>query len=61
MLAPAIEGLQPSRTLCFSSDYPHWDFDDPRQTLQRLPAGYRDAVAHANATRFFALEAPITG
>jgi predicted TIM-barrel fold metal-dependent hydrolase len=59
LLAPAIEGLQPARTLCFSSDYPHWDFDDPRQTLLRLPADYRDAVAHANATRFFALEAPV--
>ena len=53
LLAPAIEGLQPSRTLCFSSDYPHWDFDDPVQTLRRLPAEYRDAVAHANAMRFF--------
>ena len=59
MLAPAIEGLQPARTLCFSSDYPHWDFDDPRQTLRRLPAEYRDAVAHANALRFFGLQAPL--
>jgi predicted TIM-barrel fold metal-dependent hydrolase len=55
LLAPAIEGLQPARTLCFSSDYPHWDFDDPRQTLLRLPAEYREDVAHANALRFFAL------
>ena len=37
MLAPALEGLQPQRTLCFSSDYPHWDFDDPRQTLNGSP------------------------
>ena len=58
MLAPALAGLTPERTLCFSSDYPHWDFDDPRQTLRRLPAEWRDAVAYENAARFFALPVP---
>ena len=56
---PAIEGLEPQRTLCFSSDYPHWDFDDARQTLKRLPAEWRDAVAHGNAARFFGLETAV--
>ena len=60
MLAPAIQGLDPARTLCFSSDYPHWDFDDPRQTLKRLPAEWRDGVSHANALRFFGLAVPAT-
>jgi uncharacterized protein len=59
MLAPAIEGLEPQRTLCFASDYPHWDFDDPRQTLDRLPAEWRDAVAHVNAARFFGLDVTV--
>jgi predicted TIM-barrel fold metal-dependent hydrolase len=59
MLAPAIEGLEPRRTLCFSSDYPHWDFDDPRQTQRRLPAEWRDAVAHGNAARFFGLRSAV--
>ncbi len=59
MLAPAIAGLHPERTLCFASDYPHWDFDDPRQTLKRLPAEWRDNVAHANAARFFGLETAV--
>ena len=47
------------RTLCFSSDYPHWDFDDPRRTLKRLPAEWRDAVSHGNAARFFGLETAV--
>jgi predicted TIM-barrel fold metal-dependent hydrolase len=59
MLAAAIEGLDPQRTLCFSSDYPHWDYDEPRQTLNRLPADWRDAIAHRNATTFFGLPAPV--
>jgi uncharacterized protein len=59
MLAPALEGLDPRRTLCFSSDYPHWDFDDPRQTLKRLPADWRDAIAHGNAARFFGLQSAV--
>jgi predicted TIM-barrel fold metal-dependent hydrolase len=59
LLLPAIEGLRPWDTLCYSSDYPHWDFDEPSQTLRRFPAGWRDAVAHANAMTFFGLPAPV--
>ncbi len=58
LLAPVLEGLAPWRTLCFSSDYPHWDFDDPRQTLARLPAQWRQAVAYENARHFFTLPTP---
>jgi uncharacterized protein len=37
------------RTLMFSSDYPHWDFDDPRHALTTLPAAIRQRVASQNA------------
>jgi predicted TIM-barrel fold metal-dependent hydrolase len=33
----------------FSSDYPHWDFDDPRHVLTTLPAEIRDRVKAQNA------------
>ena len=59
LLAPALEGLRPWDTLCFSSDYPHWDIDEPRQTLKRLPAEWREGVAHRNATAFFGLPAAV--
>ena len=51
------KGLEPQRTLCFSSDYPHWDFDDPRQTLKRLPPSGATPSRTRNAARFFGLEA----
>lgn len=60
LLAPALEGLEPWHTLCFSSDYPHWDFDDPRQTLGRLPEAWRRAIAFENAARFLGLAVPAT-
>jgi predicted TIM-barrel fold metal-dependent hydrolase len=43
------EIAQAERTLMFSSDYPHWDFDDPRHALTALPAGIRQRVKSANA------------
>jgi predicted TIM-barrel fold metal-dependent hydrolase len=43
------EVAQAERTLMFSSDYPHWDFDDPRHALTTLPAGIRQRVASENA------------
>ena len=39
--------------LCFASDYPHWDFDDPRFMLRRLPESWRAAVMHDNAAAFY--------
>jgi predicted TIM-barrel fold metal-dependent hydrolase len=41
------------RTLMFSSDYPHWDFDDPRHALTTLPAGIRRRVAVENAVETY--------
>lgn len=38
----------------FSSDYPHYDADDPTLVLRsRIPASMRDAVRFANARRVF--------
>jgi uncharacterized protein len=37
------------RTLMYSSDYPHWDYDDPRHALTALPAEIRQRVKADNA------------
>jgi predicted TIM-barrel fold metal-dependent hydrolase len=41
------------RTLLFSSDYPHWDFDDPGRLLRSLPTGLRARVAAESALELF--------
>lgn len=52
-LATLCEIIHAERTLCFSSDYPHWDFDNPHRALQALPSHVRDRVRSANAEEFF--------
>src|SRR5215212_3145370 len=41
------------RTLMFGSDYPHWDFDDPRHALTALPADIRRRVSVDNAVETY--------
>jgi predicted TIM-barrel fold metal-dependent hydrolase len=47
------EIAQAERTLMFSSDYPHWDYDDPRYSLTTLPAGIRQRVSVDNAVETY--------
>jgi predicted TIM-barrel fold metal-dependent hydrolase len=58
LLVPAIQGLRPWDTLCFASDYPHWDYDEPAQTLRMLPLEWRENVAWRNAAEFYRLPVP---
>jgi predicted TIM-barrel fold metal-dependent hydrolase len=43
----------------YASDFPHWDFDEPEQTLRQLPAEWRDNVRWRNAAAFFQLPVPV--
>ncbi|HUN35592.1 MAG TPA: amidohydrolase family protein [Trebonia sp.] len=47
-LTRAFEWMEADKILMFSSDYPHWTFDDPRWLVKHLPESMRDAVMHAN-------------
>jgi predicted TIM-barrel fold metal-dependent hydrolase len=49
-----LELVDARHTLMFSSDYPHWDTDDPRVVMSsRLPAPLRRAIAFENAAACF--------
>ncbi|GAA5145496.1 amidohydrolase family protein [Nocardioides marinquilinus] len=48
-----LEIVHAERTLMFSSDYPHWDFDDPRHALASLPANVRERMTAQNAIETF--------
>jgi predicted TIM-barrel fold metal-dependent hydrolase len=42
--------------LLFSTDYPHWDFDDPRHAFRApLSAAQRDQVLFGNAQKFYGI------
>ena len=48
-----VEEIGPEM-LMFSTDYPHWDFDDPGRAFQvRLPAALREKVMRGNALDFY--------
>jgi uncharacterized protein len=57
-LRNVLEPLRPWETLCFASDYPHWDFDEPNLTLRALPSEWHPPILGANALAFFGLDVP---
>ena len=47
-LTRALEWMECEKILLFSSDYPHWTFDDPRWLVKHLPKHAREAVMYKN-------------
>jgi predicted TIM-barrel fold metal-dependent hydrolase len=48
-----LEMIHAERTLMFSTDYPHWDADEPSRILSKIPARFRERVTSANALETF--------
>lgn len=44
LLGPALEMVGAERTLMFSSDYPHWDYDDPSRALSGITPELRRRI-----------------
>ena len=41
--------------MMFSTDYPHWDYDDPKFALSKIPDEHRKAVMAGNALSFYGM------
>lgn len=48
-LAPILEGMHAERTLMFSSDYPHFDWDDPNESFKGIEGDLRQRIFSENA------------
>jgi predicted TIM-barrel fold metal-dependent hydrolase len=44
----------------FSSDYAHWDFDNPRTALAAFPKGMREKIMAKNAMKLYGLNEKVS-
>jgi predicted TIM-barrel fold metal-dependent hydrolase len=54
-LTRALEWMEADRILLYSSDYPHWTFDDPRWLVKHLPEAFREAIMFRNGIETYKL------
>ncbi len=54
-LLRAFEWMECEKILLFSSDYPHWTYDDPRWLVKHLPEHAREAVMFRNGIETYGL------
>lgn len=56
-LLQIFEMMDAEHILMFASDYPHWDFDDPKRAFPRLPDGLKRRIFCENARELYNLPA----
>jgi predicted TIM-barrel fold metal-dependent hydrolase len=54
-LSRAFEWMECDKILLFSSDYPHWTYDDPRWLVKHLPEDARERVMFRNGIETYHL------
>lgn len=52
-LEAILEMIHAEKTLLFSTDYPHWDFDDPTKALRGVPEHVMDRLLAKNALEIY--------
>lgn len=50
-LLESFDGMEDM--ICFSSDYPHWDADEPAHVISRLPSAWATKLFFGNACTFY--------
>lgn len=55
-LLQMFEMICAEKTLCFASDFPHWDFDDPRRVFPpRMDKNLKARIFYQNAAEMYGL------
>jgi uncharacterized protein len=54
-LTRALEWMEADKILLYSSDYPHWTYDDPRWLVRHLPEHAREAIMFRNGIATYKL------
>ena len=54
-LRQLMEWMRADRLLLFSSDYPHWTFDDPKWLVRQIPEQLRDSIMFKNGIALYEL------
>jgi predicted TIM-barrel fold metal-dependent hydrolase len=55
-LLQVFEMISAHKTVCFASDFPHWDFDDPRRVFpKKMSADLRRRIFYDNAAELYGL------
>ena len=55
-LLSLFEMMHAEKTLCFASDFPHWDFDDPRRIFPtRMDNALKERIFYSNAAELYGL------
>lgn len=57
-LLQIFEMINAPGMIMFSSDYPHWDFDNPKMALPPLPKEMKERIYWKNAAELYRLTAP---
>jgi predicted TIM-barrel fold metal-dependent hydrolase len=50
-----LEWVGADQNVMFSTDYPHWDYDEPTAVLKRLPEALRTRIFSENARELYSL------
>jgi predicted TIM-barrel fold metal-dependent hydrolase len=59
-LIKLLETINGDRLLMFSSDYPHWDADNPEYALRGFPDEWKERIFFENARKTFNLDARLS-
>ncbi|MBC8141777.1 MAG: amidohydrolase, partial [Armatimonadetes bacterium] len=55
-LLQMLQMIHADRTVCFASDFPHWDFDDPRRVFPKaMSAELKRRIFYDNAAELYHL------